>query len=111
MFPNKEFMLKNTGRVSPFCPGWFCCITSSDHIRPKFYVRRFVVSESASTSNDQQRRYREFMDLLPLTLSLAGLPPSEVGRYFTEEQIETRVFVIRHAYKAARSLVKEIVIK
>lgn len=69
------------------------------------------MSESASTNNDQQRRYREFMDLLPLTLSLAGLPPSEIGRYFTEEQIETRVFAIRHAYKAARGLVKEIVIK
>ena len=58
---------------------------------------------------EQQRRYREFMDLLPLTLSLAGLPPSESGRYFTEDQIEGRVFTVKHAHKAARQLVKEII--
>lgn len=58
---------------------------------------------------EQQRRYREFMDLLPLTLSLAGLPPSEAGRYFTEDQIEGRVFTVKYAHKAARQLVKEII--
>lgn len=61
--------------------------------------------------SDQQRRFREFLDLLPLTLALAGLPASDHGRYYTEEQIETRVFAVRHAYKAARSLVREIVVK
>ena len=60
---------------------------------------------------DQQRRYREFIDLLPLTLSLAGLPPSEPGRYFGEEQIETRLFAVRHAYKAARGLVRDVIAK
>lgn len=59
--------------------------------------------------NEQQRRFREFLDLMPLTLALAGLPASEHGRYYNEEQIETRIFVIRHAYKAARSLVREVV--
>ncbi len=49
------------------------------------------------------------MDLLPLTLALAGLPHSESGRYYTEEQIETRLFAVKHAYKAAKSLVREIV--
>lgn len=57
--------------------------------------------------SDQQRRYKEFLDLLPLTLSLAGLPHSEVGRYFTAEQIESRVFTIKHAYKCARVLARE----
>ena len=60
-------------------------------------------------ANEQQRRYREFLDLLPLTLSLAGLPPSEPGRYYTEDQIEARVFTIRHAYKAARQVARECV--
>lgn len=60
---------------------------------------------------DQQRRYREFIDLLPLTLSLAGLPASEPGRYFGEEQIETRLFAVRHAYKAARGLVRDVIAK
>jgi len=57
--------------------------------------------------SEQQRRYKEFLDLLPLTLSLAGLPPSETGRYFTAEQIESRVFTIKHAYKCARQRARE----
>ncbi len=61
--------------------------------------------------NEQQRRYREFLELLPLTLSLAGLPQSEPGRYYNEEQIETRMFAIRHAHKAARTLAKELIQK
>ena len=57
--------------------------------------------------SDQQRRYKEFLDLLPLTLALAGLPASEPGRYFSAEQIESRVFTIKHAYKCARLLARE----
>lgn len=60
---------------------------------------------------DVQRSYREFLDLLPLTLSLAGLPASDHGRYYTEEQIEARAFTIKHAYKTARSLVRDFVSK
>jgi hypothetical protein len=58
---------------------------------------------------EQQRRYREFLDLLPLTLALAGLPASDVGKYFSEEQMEGRTFVLRHAYKAARTIVREAI--
>ncbi len=61
--------------------------------------------------NEQQRRYREFLDLLPLTLALAGLPHSDSGRYYGEEQIESRMFTVRHAYKAARTLARECVQK
>ena len=63
------------------------------------------------SGSDTARRYREFLDLLPLTLSLAGLPASEPGRYFTAEQIEARLFTIRHAHKAARQLARELVKK
>lgn len=66
---------------------------------------------TATQQSDVQRRYREFLDLLPLTLNLAGLPPSEKGQYFNEEQIETRLFAVRHAWKAARSFVREAVTK
>ena len=59
--------------------------------------------------SEQQRRYKEFLDLLPLTLTLAGLPSSEPGRYFTAEQIESRVFTVKHAYKSARQLARECV--
>jgi hypothetical protein len=59
--------------------------------------------------NELQRNYREFLDLLPLTLALAGLPQSDIGKYFTEEQIEARSFTIKHAYKAARSVARECI--
>jgi hypothetical protein len=61
--------------------------------------------------NETAKKYREFLELLPLTLTLAGLPPSESGRYYNEEQIETRTFAIRHAYRAARSLARELIQK
>ena len=61
--------------------------------------------------NDIQRNYKEFLDLLPLTLALAGLPQSDTGRYYTDEQIESRVFTIKHAYKAARSVTRECIQK
>lgn len=59
--------------------------------------------------SDLQRRYREFLDLMPLTLALAGLPASDHGRYYTEEQIEARCLTIKHAFKAARSAAREAI--
>lgn len=56
----------------------------------------------------QQQRIREFMQLLPITSELAGLPHSEHGRYFTPEQIEARVITLKNAYKVARQLIIEI---
>jgi hypothetical protein len=64
-----------------------------------------------SDAQETQRRYKEFLDLMPLTLALAGLPQSESGKYYSEEQIEGRLFVMRHAYKAARGLARELVVK
>src|SRR4029079_1264643 len=68
--------------------------------------RSAPVSEPQATPSETQRKYKEFMDMMPLALALAGLPASEVGRYFGEEQIETRVFAVRHAYKAAKGLIR-----
>jgi hypothetical protein len=59
--------------------------------------------------SDVQRKYKEFLDLLPLTLALAGLPDSEHGKYFTAEQIESRLFTLRHAWKAARQVTRECI--
>ena len=47
------------------------------------------MADQTPASNDLQQKYRQFLDLLPLTISLAGFPPSE-GRLFGEEQIEAR---------------------
>lgn len=55
---------------------------------------------------DLQQKYRQFLDLLPLTLSLAGLPPSE-GRLFSEDQLEARAITVRLAYKVARSTARD----
>jgi hypothetical protein len=63
----------------------------------------------SSDAGDHQRRYREFLDLMPLTIALAGLPHSEVGKYFSQEQMEGRIFTLRHAYRAARQFAREVV--
>jgi hypothetical protein len=58
---------------------------------------------------DQQRRnVNEFMQMLPLTLAIAGLPESEHGKHFNEGQMEVRATTIRNAYKVARALLKEV---
>jgi hypothetical protein len=57
-----------------------------------------------ASNEELQRRYREFLDLLPLTLALAGLPQSEHGRYYSEEQIEGRTLTVKHAYAAAKKM-------
>ena len=64
------------------------------------------MAEQASTSSDLQQKYRQFLDLLPLTVSLAGLPPSE-GRLFSEDQLSARAITVRLAYKIARETAKE----
>ena len=57
---------------------------------------------------DRQRKVAEFMQLLPLTLAIAGLPHGELGKYFNEGQMEVRANALRAAYKHARQLVLEI---
>lgn len=58
---------------------------------------------------DQQRRnINEFMQLLPLTLAIAGLPDAAVGQHFTEGQMEARASTIRNAYKQARQVIKDV---
>ena len=53
----------------------------------------------------QQQKIKEFMSLLPLTLSIAGLPEAEAGKHFTEGQLEARATSIKMAYKIARQIV------
>lgn len=63
-------------------------------------------------SSDEEavkRRYREFLDLLPLTIAIAGLPQSEGNRNYTSEQLETRAQVLFNAFKLARQTVREAV--
>ena len=48
------------------------------------------------------------MQLLPLTLAIAGLPECELGRHFNEGQMDTRATTLRTAYKIARQLILEV---
>lgn len=64
------------------------------------------MTDQQVTTTDLQQKYRQFLDLLPLTLSLAGLPTSET-RLYNEEQIEARAITVRLAYKVARATAKE----
>jgi hypothetical protein len=56
-----------------------------------------------------KRRYREFLDLLPLTVAIAGLPASEAHRSYTPEQMEARARALGTAFKLARQTVREAI--
>jgi hypothetical protein len=56
-----------------------------------------------------KRRYREFLELMPLTVAIAGLPESD-QRSYTVEQMEARSRVLTNAFKLARQAVREAVV-
>ena len=56
----------------------------------------------------QQQKINEFLRLLPLTIEIAGLPSGELGKYFSEAQLELRANNLRAAYKYARQLVLDV---
>ena len=60
------------------------------------------------TPDVKQARMKEFMQLLPLTMELAGLPKGAPGTLFTPDQMDLRVTYIRNAYKLARQLVRDV---
>jgi hypothetical protein len=55
-----------------------------------------------------QMKQREFMQLLPVTLAIAGLPDSEHGKYYNDGQLEVRATVLKNAFKYARQLVIDV---
>jgi hypothetical protein len=64
------------------------------------------VPEQPNAASDLQQKYRQFLDLMPMTIALAGLPTSE-GRLYSEEQIEARAITVRAAYRVARTTAKD----
>ncbi len=66
---------------------------------------------STESTDRQQQKINEFMRLLPLTLEIAGMPRSELGRNFNSDQMEVRANTLRTAYKIARQVVVEIASK
>jgi len=70
------------------------------------------MSDSTATTRDPQaaqKVLREFMELLPLTLAIAGLNNAEGTRSFTQEQMEARANVIQNAFRIARRAIREAV--
>jgi hypothetical protein len=63
------------------------------------------MGEADQTQSKQ--KVQQFLQLLPLTLAIAGLPEAE-GRYFNDDQMDVRSQVLKGAYKHARKLAKEI---
>lgn len=64
---------------------------------------------SADVSADvRNQRIKEFLQILPLTVELAGLPKCEPNKLFTPDQLDLRVTNLRTAYKLARQLLKEV---
>jgi hypothetical protein len=61
-----------------------------------------------NTVEVRQQRIREFMQMLPLTMELAGLPKCQPNQLFTPDQMDLRVTTLRNAYKLARQLVREV---
>lgn len=57
-------------------------------------------------ASEVQARYKQFLDLLPLTISLAGLPPADHGKSYSDDQLEARATTIKKAYRQARHIAK-----
>lgn len=66
------------------------------------------MSSDPSQPDRQRQKINEFMQLLPLTLAVAGLPPVEAGRFLNEDQMNVRATTIRNAYKVARQLLIDL---
>ena len=74
------------------------------HVPPDVMAVTDALTDAAN-SDRQQMKQREFMQLLPLSLAIAGLPTAPVGTYFNEGQMELRANSIRNAFKFARQLI------
>jgi hypothetical protein len=56
-----------------------------------------------------KRRYREFLELMPITIAIAGLPESQSPFNFSADQMETRVHTLAIAHRLAKQLAREVV--
>ncbi len=56
-----------------------------------------------------RRRYREFLELMPLTITIAGLPTSQSPFNFSPDQMEVRSATLATAFRLARQVAREVV--
>jgi hypothetical protein len=60
------------------------------------------------TAEVRNQRIKEFLQILPLTIELAGLPQCDPNRLFSADQMDLRCTNLKNAYKLARQLLKEL---
>jgi hypothetical protein len=63
----------------------------------------------AADEDALRRRYKEFLDLMPLTIAIAGLPVSDTPFNFSADQMEVRTGTLHTAFKLARQLTRDAV--
>lgn len=63
----------------------------------------------AADDDALRRRYKEFLDLMPLTIAIAGLPVSSAPINFSADQMEVRANTLNTAFKLARQLTRDAV--
>ena len=63
----------------------------------------------AADEETLRRRYKEFLDLMPLAIAIAGLPVSDSPFNFSPDQMEVRTHTLQTAYKLARQLARDSV--
>jgi hypothetical protein len=61
-----------------------------------------------SDPQQSQQRLQQFLQLLPVTQAIAGLPLGEHGKYYNDDQMELRAQALRRAFKHAKALAREI---
>ena len=84
-----------TGRASArtrFCVGRHLARRPAADARSMPALRVSQEQPEMSTPDEDllKRRYREFLDLMPLTIAIAGLPPSQGPYNFNSDQLEVR---------------------
>jgi hypothetical protein len=60
------------------------------------------------TPEQRSQRMKEFLQILPLTAEIAGLPKMDPNRPFTTDQLDLRATNLRSAYRLARKLLREV---
>ena len=63
----------------------------------------------ATDEETLKRRYREFLDLTPVAVNIAGLPTSEGPWNFSADQMEVRAHTLATAFKLAKQLARDVV--
>ncbi len=55
-----------------------------------------------------KRRYRELLDLMPLTVAIAGLKPADGTQNYNSDQMEFRMQTLATAHRLARQMARDI---